>query len=257
MSSSTCIQHSTIIDATTATVVCVECNRVLDEGLTHFELNPQKYSTHQENLKDVEDKINGENVIELLEKISDKLHLNRSSIDLAYYEYKKNTKKIQKILNYSNKKLHYTSFLSPEITLIFSIYTALKKDLCPRSIKDVCSVSGLSECTNVFKLSAFLEKNKGDDTPSVRLRPLSAKDILLTHYLYIEDFAYEDVKRINDKIDALEKNNFSPTTTAAGAVYLYAKTAKSKKMTLKQISSLFNVTTMSIQRFINQYKQCF
>ena len=156
MSSSTCIQHSTVIDASTATVVCVECNRVLDEGLTHFELNPQKYSTHKENLKDVEDKINGENVIELLEKISDKLHLNRSSIDLAYYEYKKNTKKIQKILNYSNKKLHYTSFLSPEITLIFSIYTALKKDLCPRSIKDVCSVSGLSECTNVFKLSAFL-----------------------------------------------------------------------------------------------------
>ena len=257
MSSSTCLQHSTIFDQSTATIVCVECCRVLDEGLTHFEVNPQKYSTPQENLNDVEEKINGENVIELLEKISDKLHLNRSSIDLAYYEYKKNTKKIQKILNYSNKKPHYTSFLSPEIILIFSIYTALKKDFCPRSIKDVCSASGLSECTNVLKLSAFFEKNKGDDTPSVRLRPLSAKDILLTHYLYIEDFTYEDVKQINHKINALEKNTFSSTTTAAGAVYLYAKTAKSKKQTLKQISTLFNVTTMSIQRFINQYKPCF
>ena len=255
MSSSTCIQHSTIIDQSTATVVCVECNRVLDEGLTHFELNPQKYSTHQENLKDVEDKINGENVIELLEKISDKLHLNRSSIDLAYYEYKKNTKKIQKILNYSNKK--HTSFLSPEIVLIFSIYTALKKDLCPRSIKDVCSASGLSEYTNVLKLSAFFEKNKGEDTTSVRLQPLNAKDVLLTNYLYLEDFTYEDVKQIVHKIDALKKNNFSPTTTAAGAVYLYAKNVKSKKHTLKQISNLFNVACMTIQRFINQYKPCF
>ena len=255
MSSSTCFQHSPIVDQSTATIVCVDCSRVLDQGLTHFEVNQQKYSTSQENLKDgkKEEKINGENVSQLLEKISDKLHLNRSSIDLAYWEYKKNTKKIQKILNYPNKK----PFLSPEIILIFSIYTALKKDFCPRSIKEVCNISGLPECTKVLKLAAFLEKNKGDDTPSIRLRPLNAKDIILTHYLYIEDFSYEDVKQMNHRINTLEKNSFSPTTTAAGVVYLYAKTAKSKKQTLKQVSTLFNVSTMSIQRFINKYKLCF
>ena len=170
MSSSTCFQHSPIVDQSTATIVCVDCSRVLDQGLTHFEVNQQKYSTSQENIKDgkKEEKINGENVSQLLEKISDKLHLNRSSIDLAYWEYKKSTKKIQKILNYPNKK----PFLSPEIILIFSIYTALKKDSCPRSIKEVCNISGLPECTKVLKLAAFLEKNKGDDTPSIRLRPM-------------------------------------------------------------------------------------
>ena len=257
MSSSTCIDHSEVLDQHTGTIVCVNCCRVIGDGLTHFEVNQQKYSTFQENLKDEEDKISGENVIELLEKISDKLHLKRSSIDLAYYEYKKNTKKIQKILNYPNKKKYYKSFLSPEITLIFSIYTALKKGFCPRSIKDVCSASGLSEYTNVLKLSAFFEKNKGEDTPSVRLQPLNAKDVLLTNYLYLEDFTYEDVKQIVHKIDALKKNNFSPTATAAGAVYLYAKNVKSKKHTLKQISNLFNVACMTIQRFINQYKPCF
>ena len=231
MSSSTCIDHSEVIDQHTGTIVCVDCCRVIDGGLTHFEANQQKYSTFQENLKDEEDKISGENVIELLEKISDNLHLNRSSIDLAYYEYKKNKKKIQKILNYPNKKQHYKAFLSPKITLIFSIYTALSKGFCPRSIKDVCIASGLSECTNVLKLSAFFEKNKGDDTPSVRLQPLSAKNVLLTKYLYIGDFTYEDVKQIVNKIDALKKNNFSPTATAAGAAYLYAKNVKSKKHT--------------------------
>ena len=257
MSSSTCIDHSEVIDQHTGTIVCVDCCRVIDGGLTHFEANQQKYSTFQENLKDEEDKISGENVIELLEKISDNLHLNRSSIDLAYYEYKKNKKKIQKILNYPNKKQHYKAFLSPKITLIFSIYTALSKGFCPRSIKDVCIASGLSECTNVLKLSAFFEKNKGDDTPSVRLQPLSAKDVLLTKYLYLGDFTYEDVKQIVNKIDALKKNNFSPTATAAGAAYLYAKNVKSKKHTLKEISNLFNVASMTIQRFIDHYKPCF
>ena len=253
MSSSTCFQHSTIIDQSTGTIVCVDCSRVLDQGLTHFEVNQQKYSTLQENLKDGKEKINGENVSQLLEKISDKLHLNQSSIDLAYWEYKKNTKKIEKILNYPNKK----PFLSPEIILIFSIYTALKKHSCPRSIKEVCNISGLPECTKVLKLGAFLEKNKGDDTPSIRLRPMDAKDVLLTHYMYIEGFSYEDVKQMINRINTLEKNTFSPTTTAAGVVYLYAKTVKSKKQTLNQVSSLFHVTTMSIQRFINKYKLCF
>ena len=189
---------------------------------------------------------------QLLEKISDKLHLNQSSIDLAYWEYKKNTKKIEKILNYPNKK----PFLSPEIILIFSIYTALKKHSCPRSIKEVCNISGLPECTKVLKLGAFLEKNKGDETPSIRLRPMNAKDVILTHYMYIEDFSFEDVRRIDDIINTLEKNTFSPQTTAAGAVYLYAKTVKSKTQTLNQVSSLFHVTTMSIQRFVNKYKSC-
>ena len=78
MSSSTCLQHSPLIDQSSGTIVCVECARVLDHGLTHFEVNQQKYSTFQENLKDgeKEEKISGENVSQLLEKISDKLHLN-------------------------------------------------------------------------------------------------------------------------------------------------------------------------------------
>ena len=258
MSSSDCIEHSEVLDHRTGTSVCVNCCRVIESGLTHFEVNQQKYSTFQENLKYEEDEIKGENVIELLEKISDKLHLNRSSIDLAYYEYKENTKKIQKILNYPNKKQPYKSFLSPKNTLIFSIYTALSKGFCPRSIWDVCAASGLSECTNVLKLSAFFEKNKGDDTPSVRFEPLSAKDVLLTHYLYL-GFTYEDVKKIVHKIDDLKKNNFTSTATAAGALYLYAKNlnVKSKKHTLKQISTLFNVSGMTIQRFIKEYKTCF
>ena len=118
----------------------------------------------------------------------------------------------------------------------------------------------LQDCLNVqtfLNFPLFLKKNKGDDTPSVRLQPLSAKDVLLTKYLYLGDFTYEDVKQIVHKIDALKKKNFSPTATAAGAVYLYAKNVKSKKHTLKEISNLFDVAGMTIQRFIDHYKPCF
>ena len=253
MSSSDCIEHSEVLDQHTGTIVCVVCCRVIKDGLTHFEVNQQKYSTFQENLKD-EKKINGENVYELLEKISDKLHLSQSSVDIAYIEYKKITKKIQKILSYPNKKPHPTSILSPEIVLMLSIYTALKKDFCPRSIDVLCNPE---ESANVFKLTAFLEKNKDDDTHSTRLQPLNAKDLLLTHYTCIDGFSYEDVKRMNDIIEALKKNTFTPHTTAAGVVYLYAKNVKCKKQTMRSVSSLFNTTNTSIQRFINKYKLCF
>ena len=253
MSSSDCIEHSEVLDHHTGTVVCVVCCRVINHGLTHFEVNQQKYSTFQENLKD-EKEINGENVYELLEKISDRLHLSRSSVDIAYIEYKKNMKKIQKILSYPNKKPRPTSILSPEIVLILSIYTALKKDFCPRSIDVLCNPE---ESANVFKLTAFLEKNKDDDTRSTRLKPLNAKDLLLTHYTCIDGFSYEDVKRMNDIIEGLKKNTFTPHTTAAGVVYLYAKNVKCKKQTMRSVSSLFNTTNTSIQRFINKYKLCF
>ena len=54
MSSSCNFQHSPIIDASTATIVCENCARVLEEGLTHFEVNQQKYHISPNNLKDEE-----------------------------------------------------------------------------------------------------------------------------------------------------------------------------------------------------------
>ena len=98
MSSSCNFQHSPIIDASTATIVCENCAKVLEEGLTHFDVNQQNYHISPDNLKDeeTEEKINGENVIHLLEKISAKLHLHQSSIDTAYFEYKKPQRKLKR-----------------------------------------------------------------------------------------------------------------------------------------------------------------
>ena len=94
MSSSCCFEHSPIIDSSTATIVCENCARVLEEGLTHFEVNQQKYH------------------------ITAKLHLHQSSIDIAHCSYNKNTNKIENTLNHPHKK---PSLLSPENVLIYSI----------------------------------------------------------------------------------------------------------------------------------------
>ena len=257
MSSSCNFQHSPIIDTSTATIVCENCARVLEEGLTHFEVNQQKYHISPDNLKDEEkeEKINGENVIQLLEKISAKLHLHQSSIDIAYFEYKKNTKKIEKSLNHRpNKK---PSLLSHENVLIYSIYTALKKDSCPRSIKEICNIAGGLKPKNILQIGTFLEKSRDKHTPPTRLKPITAKDIILTHYPYITGLSFDDVKQIFHKLNNLEPINFTPSTTAAGIVYLYTNTVTCKKQTLQQVSSLFQVTPMSIQRFIKKYKTFF
>ena len=262
MSSSCNFQHSPIIDASTATIVCENCARVLEEGLTYHEVNQQKYHGlnfrfSSINLKDEkkEEKINGENVIQLLEKVSAKLHLHQSSIDIAHCEYKKqNKKKIEKSLNYPNKK---PSLLSPENVLIYSIYTALKKDSCPRSIKEICNIAGVLKHKSILKIGTFLEKSRDEDTPPTRLKPITAKDIILTHYPYITCLSFDDVKQIFHKLNNLGQINFTPSTTAAGLVYLYTKTSKCKKQTLQQVLSLFQVTPMSIQRFIKKYKTFF
>ena len=110
---------------------------------------------------------------------------------------------------------------------------------------------------SILKIGTFLEKIRDEDTPSTRLKPINAKDIILTHYQYITDLSFEDVKQMFHKLNTLGPISFTPTTTAAGVVYLYTNTAECKKQTLQQVSSLFKVTPMSIQRFVKKYNMFF
>ena len=255
-----CFQQSAVIDQSTASVICQNCARVLQEGLTHYEVNPQRYPIPGGNLKEEkkEEKINGETPIKLLEKISAKLHLHKSSIDKAYDEYYINREKIDKSLNHQSKK---PFFLSRENVLIYSIYTSLKQDLCPRSIKEICNIAGVQNTKSILKIGTFLEKSRGADSTPTRLKPITARDIILTHYTYITGLTFDDVKQISHRLIGLGRINFTPLTTAAGAVYLYTNTdmfqMKSKKQTLQQVSSLFKTTAMSIQRFKKKYKMLF
>ena len=238
------LRHSPIIDASTATIVCQDCARVLEEGLSYNEVKQQDFCTIPKEVpSEAKEIINGENVHDLLVKIADKLHLCQSSIDNSYLEYKKNKKNLKDILKipgkYSNKK---RLLLSCENILIYSIYTALKKNSCPRSIKEICNIAGGLKPLNILHIGSFLEKSRDRKIPPQRLRPITAKDIILTHYPYIEGLSFEDVTQIFHRLNLIGLVSFTPSTTAAGSIYLYTNFVKYNKQTLQQVSSLFQVT---------------
>ena len=149
------------------------------------------------------------------------------------------------------------SLLSNENILGYSLYNLLKEESCPRSIKEICYFSGIKKPLNILKIEKCLELNRNRIKPTQRVKPITAKDIILTHYPYLENFVFEDVKEIFHRLNCIEPINFSPTTTAAGAVYLYMNFVKRCKKTMTQITSLFNVQSMSIQRFVNKHKDFF
>ena len=247
-------EHSPVIDASTATIVCQSCSRVLHEGLAYEEVKPHQSSYVPRVEKDEmnDEKINGENAFELLEKIADKLHISPTSVNNAYTEYQKNVQKIAALSSSKKKLVH-----SYENILVFSIYVTLKKDSCPRSIKELCYFSGGLKPLNVLQVGTFLEKSRNKRTPPQRLKPVTAKDIILTHYPYIEGLTFDDNKQIFHRLNCIEPVNFTPVTTAASLVYMYTNFVIGNKQTLQQISSLFHVTPVSIQRFLNKYKKIF
>lgn len=250
--------HSPIIDSTTATVVCDKCCRVLDERLSYNEINEKTFfAARTPFLKIEEELILGEPVIELLRKIGDRLHLCESTIDNSYRKYLELKKKVKKVLLLQHHAKHKRLLLSNENILGYSIYNSLKEESSPRSIKEICYFSGISKPLNILQIEKCLESNRNMIEPIRRLKPITAKDIILTHYPYIENLAFEDVKQIFHRLNCIEQITFSPATTSAGAIYLYMNFVKKSKRTLTQISSLFNVTPMSIQRFVVKYKNYF
>ena len=83
MSSLCEIEHSPLIDSTTATVVCCNCGLVLHEQLTcedvkYYEL-PSYLPEKSDNLCNYE-VVNGEPVKDLLNKIGDKLNICQSCL---------------------------------------------------------------------------------------------------------------------------------------------------------------------------------
>ena len=257
-----CFEHLPLIDASTGTIVCSECAHVLDEGLSYHELkSPQPFSlqelqrfspkTDEETVK-----IHGECVYELLQKIGDRLNLCRPVIEKTFTNFKKTKKLMKKLVQQVHKKKRI--FSSNENVLVYSLYTTLKEESCPRAMKEICYYAGILKPLDVFKVEKFIESQRRlDNTNIKRLMPITAKDIILTHYPYIDQMTFEDVTQIFHRLNSIEPLSFSPLVTAAGSVYLYCNFVKKTKQTFLQLSNLFNVSSMSVQRFVKRYKNIF
>ena len=251
-------EHTPLIDAASGTLVCCSCGTVLTNDLTYEEtrfslpgLNKPKPLSP--------DLVNGENVLELLEKICDQLNLSQSTIDKIHEKFSKVKDEIENII-YSKEEKAFKrkrSLLSKTNILVYSIYVTLKQDQCPRPLKEVCFFSKCAYPNDVIQIEKFLEKNSKSELSQTRFQPVTARDIILTHYPYIDNFSFEDVKQIFHKLNCIQPTNFSSSTSAAGIVYLYLNHAKNIKTSKLKVSTLFNVTPMSIQRFSKKYKNYF
>ena len=130
-------EHLPVIDSSTGTVVCGNCGLVLEEGLSYEET---RYSYHREYVSESYQKINGEPVKVLLEKIGDGLHLSQSTIDIVYEKFLGINKEMTKTLSGKQFKQKKT-LLSKINLLVYSIHCVLKEENCPRSLKEICFFS--------------------------------------------------------------------------------------------------------------------
>lgn len=257
-----CFEHSPLIDASTGTIVCSECAHVLDEGLSSYELRaPQPFSLQELQRFSTQPneetaKIDGENVYDLLLKIGDRLNLCQSVIEKSFTKFKKTKKLMKQLIQNVHKKKRL--FLSNENILVYSLYITLKEESCPRAMKEICYYAGILKPLNIFKVEKFIESHrKSDDNNRKRLMPITAKDIILTHYPYVYQMTFEDVTQIFHRLNTIEPISFSPLVTAAGSVYLYCNFVKKSKQTYLQLSNLFNVSSMSIQRYVKRFRNIF
>lgn len=254
-----CFEHSPLIDASSGTVVCSECAHVLDEGLSYHEVRlPQPFLLKelQQFTPEVEkpEVIHGESAYDLLQKIGDRLNLCQPTIENAFTKFKKTKNLIKFLVKYKKKR----AFLSNENILVYSLYVTLKEDSCPRAIKEICYYAGILKPLEVLKIEKFIESQRDSDNVNVkRLRPINAKDIISTHYPYIHQMTFEDTTQIFHRLNCIEPISFSPLVTAAGSVYLYLNFVKNSKQSMLQVSNLFKVSSMSIQRFAKRYKSIF
>ena len=252
MSSLCEVDHSPLLDSTTATIVCCKCGLVLDEQLTCEDVDSYGLPSHLHaaNVKVVSEDVDGEPVKDLLNKIGDRLNLSESTIENSYARFTNTKKILKKNISCAPHMKNKRAILSNKNVLVYSMYITLKLDYCPRSIREICYYSGYVKPLDVLKIEKFLELNRKSTTPASRMKPITPKDIIMTYYPYIDGFTFDDVQQLNHRINIIQCNNFSPVTTAAGSVYLYVNQVKKTKTTLLQLSNLFKISSMSIQRFV-------
>ena len=253
--------HTPILDHTTGTEVCVNCAHVLNEFLTYDEVHYKTPILSQPNNNHFDVKIDGEPIISILQKIGDKLHLYESSMNNCLMEFFRIKSKMTQMLHehFAGPQKNRRQLLSNKNLLVYSIYTTLKFEECPRSLKEICYYAGGIPFNAIHQIEKFFcsQDKHNSLLTTKRLKPISAKDLILSHYTYLDMICFDDVNQILKLLDIIKPNSFSPSTTAAGLVYLYVKFIKKCKITFVLTSALFKVTSMSVQRFVKRYKMTF
>lgn len=199
-----CFHRNKITDEREGTIVCSDCGLVLTNQIFHDEgpIIDHSYAIVSSQIKD----------------ILDKLFLPECFVSDI----------LKKYLTLANKKY----------LLEYVVYLTLHDLGFPISIKDISSVTGISDS----KIYDFQENDK-----SICLEP---KD-LLEKYCILLELDYKTYSLIKKELPLDIKTGHNPLTVIASTIYNYSKKNK-LKLSMKKIASVVKISTVSIQRYIRK-----
>jgi len=202
-----CTHLNIITDFHEGTNVCTMCGLVLCDNVyieNSFEI---KYSSCHE--------------IEEIKEVLERLNFPTS---LAYDIF-------------DNLKKSLKSEQSKKYLIPFVIYQTLNKLGYSISIKDVASVSGITE-------NSIYDMQNNED--SIIIDHI----ILLEKYCTILGFDYKTYSVIKELLPVLNTGH-NPLTLIASTIYKYCKDQK-LKYSMKHIASIVGISSVSIQRFLKK-----
>ena len=246
-----CNHSDTILDSSSATEVCTSCGLVLNGALTYTDLHPNY--TWMQQMTDPRvpcgtfmDKKSRNKIVnsiskpmgeEFLTKVGNRLNLPYSTIQHALH-------RSQDLSSVKSRRFHH------EHLLAYALYTTCKLEKCPRSLVEISNISAITT-KSLRRIEKYFSMEKNNQ----RTKSLSAKDLLNTFYPYL-DLSFQDLKIILSMLETSSSTvQFSPSTVAAGLVYLYVSKNGIKSCTIKKISDIFQTTPMSIYRYKNDYNK--
>ena len=224
---SICRHVNEILDAHSGDCICQDCGLVLGDSISGEELHSKYHNTfNNDNWEYGGRKFTSVEQMFVMD-MSSKMMLPPGCVDLIlqrYYSYLKiGTQRGKKF------KLDHLS--------AYACYKVLKSMSIPRSLKQVQTSSGVDA-----KILWKIEKFFCEKTP-----PLKNSDSLASHYTKF-GLTYYDLKEMMKMSDDLGKNlNFSPLTQSGFITYTYVKKV-GKKFTMKEICSIFQISSMSLHR---------
>jgi transcription initiation factor TFIIIB Brf1 subunit/transcription initiation factor TFIIB len=130
---------------------------------------------------------------------------------------------------------------NPKKSIPYVLYKTLNDDGNPISIKTISSVSGLCDS----KIYDFQEKDK-----IILLKP----ELMTEKYCKLLLLDFKSTSVIKEKIKNSLKSGHNPLTVIASHIYIHCKENKIK-ISMKHIARTLNISTISIQRYIQKTKR--
>ena len=204
-----CKHINIISDEHEGSIICIDCGLVISDNL--YVENCFKFQASDVTCNDIEE------IKELLESLN-----FSTSFALDIY------KNVQKGLELKKVK----RYLIP-----FSVYQTLNEMGYPISIKDIVSVSGISE-------NYIYDMQNNED--SIILNHM----LLLEKYCTLLGFDFKTYSVIKELLPNLNTGH-NPLTVIASTIYKYCKENK-LKYSMKYIASIVGISSVSIQRFLKR-----